>query len=60
VVVATLRLAGIKYVRGTALRADHRNRRERHGDSSMAKTRLQGTVYREQVAGYRGIGEGGK
>ena len=37
VVVAALRLAGIKHVAGTALRTGHRNRRERHGISSMAQ-----------------------
>ena len=46
VVVAALRLAGIKHVAGTALRADHRDRRERHGVSSMAQTELQLTGYK--------------
>ena len=36
-VVAALRLAGIKHVGRAALRAGHRNRRERHGVSSMAQ-----------------------
>src|SRR5208337_4822109 len=45
VVVTALRLARIKHVVGTALRADHRDRRERHGVSSMAQTRLQVTAY---------------
>jgi hypothetical protein len=48
VVVAALRLARVKHIGRPALRADHRNRLERHEVSSMAKTRLPGTGYRLQ------------